>query len=777
MNNTDDLDSFPEGANYWCFISYCHTDNKGRNRTWANWLHQELERYEIPVELIGTENKRGEIIPDKIYPIFRDEESLPANSNLQQSIEDALDSSRYMVVLCSPQAVESRYVDQEISYFKGLGRGDRIIPAILAGKPNSASDLECFPLSLRSSEIERNRIVEPLAADFRIDESGAEAYTSASAYEIALTRESTHSRKLIQRKAEALETRLQLMKLKIIAGILGVRLEELQNRDRIFQLEQARKRARFMRIVIVVVSLAALTASGAGVLAWFQKQAAERARIDAEDLVEFLSVELYDDLRSYVPVDTHKTVRNRIDEYYSRQDQRLPGRASALTRIAHISNKGDIARADGELENARLLYEEALNLLKVHISKDSWNENALLRRAIILERLGITEMRIENVQNAENWFLSLIETSVELSEFDKDKSNEFKNTSLGNLVELHFLYSGDKKKYERYLADWDRFTKILVENDPTYAEIKSRVYAAARKSISLYEFDRYTDAIRYAEEARELSERLFSDGEKLEYFEAGAYAHEARAVILLAMNEVRQAIISYEIAVRLRRKNVNLDALNVNHRKGFSKALMNLARSYSQAGDREKADDSFSEGDGEYSRLLGLKQFKDDTLIRLDYALFCYVWGVHLQGADTDKSKELFQKAIRLNNLRDPSERSLNGLAMSLTKLAGVQFSSSNTEEAALRYKDALKAFDDLERSRGHLTPDERTNLALCNMTLGMALVLLDESHETETHFARSYEILKQLRAENPESEEIEGRYNTAEKALREWRKVLDREK
>lgn len=68
-------------SDYWCFISYRHADNKDQDRDWASWLHREIERYDVPAELVGTKNKRGDILPERIYPAFRDEESLPAASS------------------------------------------------------------------------------------------------------------------------------------------------------------------------------------------------------------------------------------------------------------------------------------------------------------------------------------------------------------------------------------------------------------------------------------------------------------------------------------------------------------------------------------------------------------------------------------------------------------------------------------------------------------------------------------------------------------------------
>jgi len=67
------------GEGYMAFISYRHADNTAEDQQWATWLHHQLEVYDIPHALIGTRNLRGEVIPERIYPVFRDEVSLPCD--------------------------------------------------------------------------------------------------------------------------------------------------------------------------------------------------------------------------------------------------------------------------------------------------------------------------------------------------------------------------------------------------------------------------------------------------------------------------------------------------------------------------------------------------------------------------------------------------------------------------------------------------------------------------------------------------------------------------
>jgi WD40 repeat protein len=66
--------------------------------------------------------------------IFRDESSLSANPHLWSSITEALDSSGWFVLLLSPDAASSVWVDQEIAYWKTHRDPSRILPVVTDGE-------------------------------------------------------------------------------------------------------------------------------------------------------------------------------------------------------------------------------------------------------------------------------------------------------------------------------------------------------------------------------------------------------------------------------------------------------------------------------------------------------------------------------------------------------------------------------------------------------------------------------------------------------------------
>jgi WD40 repeat protein len=176
---------------YWAFVSYSH-----RDQAWADWLHHALETYHVPRRLVGRDSPAGPV-PRRLYPVFRDQDELPSSPNLSGAIDLALRQSRYLIVIASPYAAVSRWVDQEIERFRALGRAERVLCLIVDGEPHAHQQpdkglLECFPPSLRSADG-----VEPIAADVRPGKDGKPA-----------------------------------ARLKLIAGLLGVGLDELRRRER-----------------------------------------------------------------------------------------------------------------------------------------------------------------------------------------------------------------------------------------------------------------------------------------------------------------------------------------------------------------------------------------------------------------------------------------------------------------------------------------------------------------------------------------------------------------
>ncbi len=130
-----------EVKKYQAFISYKREDEK-----WASWLQKKLEHYKIP----SVARRQNISIPSFVRPIFKDTTDL-SGGLLARSIEQALDNSRYLIVICSPRAAKSPWVSKEVQRFIDTDKVEYIIPFIVEGTPNSSvSEDECFPSNLKS---------------------------------------------------------------------------------------------------------------------------------------------------------------------------------------------------------------------------------------------------------------------------------------------------------------------------------------------------------------------------------------------------------------------------------------------------------------------------------------------------------------------------------------------------------------------------------------------------------------------------------------------------
>lgn len=128
------------------FISYRHAD---LDSAVAGYLQKALEHYRIPGEIRKKCGKKN------IRKVFRDEEELGVASDLFGEIEENLKQSEFLLVVCSPRILESKWCMREIETFIKYHGRQNILAVLIEGEPENA-----FPPALLEEG-------EPLAADLR----------------------------------------------------------------------------------------------------------------------------------------------------------------------------------------------------------------------------------------------------------------------------------------------------------------------------------------------------------------------------------------------------------------------------------------------------------------------------------------------------------------------------------------------------------------------------------------------------------------------------------
>ncbi|HJV42574.1 TIR domain-containing protein [Caulobacter sp.] len=343
----------PAAARYWAFVSYSHRDAARGRR-----LHGRLERYVLPRRLVGRITPRGRT-PRRLAPIFRDREEFPAAHDLSTEVRAALSVSNALIVICSPNAAASPWVAREIELFRALHPDRPILAALIAGEPDTA-----FPAPLRDH-------AEPLAADFRPAGDGE-----------------------------------RLALLKLVAGMAGVGLDELIQRD-------AQRRLRSVTAV-TALSLSAVLAMGLltafalsardeaqrqrglalaaldeartqRTLALNARDEAQRqrasalrardearrqravaldARAEAEDqrleamaMVEFMLTDLGDKLKGSERLAVRSAVNQRALDYYAGQRRLPPAATAQLARLQ--TARGAIFEESGDLDAAMMKFAQS----------------------------------------------------------------------------------------------------------------------------------------------------------------------------------------------------------------------------------------------------------------------------------------------------------------------------------------------------------------------------------------------------------------------------------
>ena len=216
------------------FISYSRKDID-----FARAIEKALKNYIPPKELP---------VPKRRLVVFRDEEDF-TGVEYNQSLRSHLEKSKKMLVICSPNARASDFVNEEIQLFAEIRGIQNIIPVHLSGIPNNEvsshknENLKAFPKSLT------NIMPMPLAASFPDFES-AKTRPNKGIYEGAWYT--------------------------VLANFYGISRRDVEQRERKRKNRQIWVGTAFVASIIVVLSFALI-------VALIQRRNAIKAQIEAVD--------------------------------------------------------------------------------------------------------------------------------------------------------------------------------------------------------------------------------------------------------------------------------------------------------------------------------------------------------------------------------------------------------------------------------------------------------------------------------------------------------------
>jgi tetratricopeptide (TPR) repeat protein len=376
---------------YRAFISYSHVDEKC-----AAWLHRALESYRVPSRLVGSTGAHGKV-PRRLTPVFRDRDELTASADLGENIKAGLADSESLIVLCSPDAARSKWVNEEIRYFRELGKGGRIYCLVVSGDPQSSDPGQCcFPPAILEGPDGEAR--EPLAADVR---KWADGKT--------------------------------LAKLKLVAAVLGIRLDDLRQRE-------LRRKWRFQALLTLLL----VTAVTLVLFTWQSRQAEQEAhfaRKAQQELAEGMLARFLSQterLGDVADLETRKAFEEALSGYLSELDPEDLTLESRRQLGVVLSNRGVILRDEGRLEQAMNVFVSARQTLMSLVEDAREDAEALFALSQVEYWIGQVSLDRGLMEEAAASFRDYADVSAELHRLEPDNPAwtmevAYSLSNLGNL--------------------------------------------------------------------------------------------------------------------------------------------------------------------------------------------------------------------------------------------------------------------------------------------------------------------------------------------------------
>jgi WD40 repeat protein len=195
------------------FLSYSRRDEEFVSR-----LEEALKNYKLPKAVKASLSSKSRL------SVFRDKKDfVPTDGDYYKTIEGYLKRSAYLVVICSPNAHRSAYVNQEITTFLKFHESKRLIPVLLSGRPNNEDGTEpneyAFPKALCDA------LAMPLAVEFTEFQRVRGKLNKGRYYDSWYT---------------------------LLAKIFGVERAEIERLD---AKRRARSRATFVTVSVAVIAL------------------------------------------------------------------------------------------------------------------------------------------------------------------------------------------------------------------------------------------------------------------------------------------------------------------------------------------------------------------------------------------------------------------------------------------------------------------------------------------------------------------------------------------
>ncbi|MEE4174357.1 MAG: toll/interleukin-1 receptor domain-containing protein [Xanthomonadales bacterium] len=526
------------GVRYEAFISYSHAD-----KPTARWLQNALERYRLPRALRRGPGAAGR----KLRPLFRDDTELASSSDLTASIVSALEQSGALVVVCSPRAAASRWANEEIRRFRRVAPGRPILPLIIDGSPDPEAGDCAFPEALLRDE-QGNPLPEPLAADLRPEADG---------------------------KRGAL--------IKLIAGLLGVGVDALRQRDQ-------QRRLRVMTGVTAGALAVSVVTIALAVIADRARDEAELRRDQAESLIEFMLVELRGKLQPIGRLDVLDAVGDEATEYFSALGD-LGTDSEVLKRALALRQIGEVRFAEKDFDAAFLAFDQSRQLTRTLHERDPSDNDVLFELSQAEFWVGYVDWQRGDLDGADRAFRRYAGHGKALFEREPDNPGYQLEVAYGagNLAALARA-RGDIDEALRYNEEAIQINELLLAENPEDDQLRGELSQSLSWAGSIQgdrgELDASETAFRKAVDG--LQQLHASGRDKNDSYEL-VNNLSLLSSALLRRGKLREALEFVRRCGKEAKALVNHDPQNIEWRRALIGCELGLSRLHRHLGDAATA--------------------------------------------------------------------------------------------------------------------------------------------------------------------------------------------
>ena len=579
--------------NYDVFFSYRHRPLDGEI---TQKTFNALESYRLPKAL------REKGFQD-IHRAFRDTEELPVSRILTDTIDNALHSTKCLVVVCSTDTPSSEWIDREVETFIEIGRADHIYPLLITGDPEHS-----FPPSLKLVPDVMDRVMDIRTPGNNVKKMMAKEETELLRVISGVTgckeTELLREHKLRRNRRLAARAGSAAAAFAVVAGVALGLMNLAQNyRDEAQRREQASMSILSELTYGLPTHLADVPGAYSRIAGILEQ--------NTQDIEKILEMSTEKEKAAYEAAANYEKLAN-ASSVLGQHDKALEAENVAIARFEALAqsggnaeqkalasawhNKGTLLNKAGRYAEADRAYETALTAY----SEDSPDDR--LTKAVWLFDTGANAVDQGRIERAEAAFEESLHLLSEAEESSEQLSTIAKtNYNYGVLCYRTGDYAAARVKLE---AACDFYERLRSETGDSYLQDrKDHLKTMSTLATLLTDQGNFSEADAWYGKAIAEAEDLAQDEENTEFQEQLAVLYNNRAIFYNIQGDYKSADTCNIKAVEIRRELFEKTG-SADDRAGLALYLLNTGENAFKLGDYPRSKQFFEQGLEEYAAAL-----------------------------------------------------------------------------------------------------------------------------------------------------------------------------